>query len=268
MISVNLLRRLVRRNRFFLLVCALSLGLFEMLICAAVSTLDVQAVGAQLLATLPPMMQAMFGQQMLMLFTPAGLVAFGWNHPITIALGAAVALATASRAVAGEVENGAIELLLAQPISRGTYLATQLLFGCAALAFVAAGGLAGSLAGQLLWKIPIFQPSAALALGAGFWLVNAACYGFTFMLSAFGRETGHVAGLAFIAVLVSYLVQAVGRLWSRVAFLLPWSIFEHYAPRTLLTTARVPSDTLLVLGGVLVVSVTVAWLEFARRDLP
>ncbi|HEX9109117.1 MAG TPA: ABC transporter permease subunit [Longimicrobiales bacterium] len=268
MISVNLLRRLVRRNRFFLVVCALSLGLFQMLICAAVSTLDVQAVGAQLLASLPPMMQAMFGQQMMMLFTPAGLIAFGWNHPITIALGAAVALATAARAVAGEVESGAIELLLAQPMGRGTYLATQLLFGCAALAFVALGGLVGSLAGQLIWQLPLFQPGAVLALGLGFWLVNAACYGFTFMLSAFGRETGRVAGLAFIAVLVSYLLQAVGRFWSRAAFLLPWSIFERYTPRTLLTSAHVPMDTLLVLGGVLLACVAVAWLAFARRDLP
>jgi ABC-2 type transport system permease protein len=268
MISVNLLRRLVRRNRFFLLVCGLSLGLFEMLVCAAVSTLNLQAVGAQILATLPPMVQAVAGQQMLAMFTPAGLIAFGWNHPISIAIGAAVALATASRAVAGEVESGSIELLLAQPIARGTYMATQLLFGFAALAFITACGLAGSLAGELVWGLPLFQPAAALALGGGFWLVNAACFGFTFMLSAFGREVGRVAGVAFIAVLASYLLQAVGRFWSRAAFLLPWSVFERYTPRTLLATGRVPTDALLVLGGIVLVSVTVAWLEFVRRDLP
>ena len=74
--------------------------------------------------------------------------------------------------------------------------------------------------------------------------------------------------LAFLAVLASYLVQAVGRFWSRAAFLLPWSIFERYTPRTLLATGRVPLDTLVVLGGILLVSVTVAWVRFARRDLP
>ncbi len=268
MINLNLLRRLVRRSRFFLLVCAGSLAVFELLVCAAVSTLNVQAFGAQLLATLPPMVQAVLGPQLLTLFTPMGLLAFGWNHPITIAVGAAVAIATASRAIAGEVESGAIELVLAQPISRASYLATQLAFGLGALAFITLVGLAGSVAGELIWKIPPFGPAPAFALAAGFWLVNAAAFGFALLLSAFGREAGRVAGGAFIAVLASYLVQAVGRFWSRAAFLLPWSIYERFNPRELLTTGRLPLSSLAVLGGVLVVSVAIAWARFARRDLP
>ncbi len=268
MINRNLLRRLVQRNRFFLLICAGSIAVFELLVCAAVSTLNVQAIGAQLLATLPPMVQAVLGPQMLTLFTPTGLLAFGWNHPITIAIGAAVAIAPASRAVAGEVESGAIELVLAQPISRAGYLATQLAFGLGALAFVTLVGLAGSFAGEIVWKIPLFRPAPASALAAGFWLVNGAAFGFTLMLSTFGREAGRVSGGAFIAVLASYLLQAVGTLWSRVAFLLPWSVYQRYNPRLLLETGHVPLPTLAVLGGVLVVSVAVAWFRFARRDLP
>ncbi len=268
MINLNLLRRLLRRSRFFLLICAGSLALFELLVCAAVSTLNVQAFGAQILATLPPMVQAMLGPQLLTLFTPMGLLAFGWNHPITIALGAAVAIATASRAIAGEVENGAIELVLAQPISRAGYLATQLAFGLGALAFITLVGLAGSLAGEILWKIPRFGLASAFALASGFWLVNAAAFGFALMLSAFGREAGRVGGGAFLAVLASYLVQAIGRLWSRAAFLLPWSIYERYNPRDLLTTGHLPAASLAVLGGLLVATVAIAWLRFARRDLP
>ncbi len=268
MINLNLLRRLARRNRFFLLICGVALGVFQLLVCAAVSTLNVQAVGAQLLSSLPPMMQAMFGQQMMMLFTPAGLLAFGWNHPITIAIGAAVAIALASRAIAGEVESGAIELLLAQPLSRWSYLATQLLFGLGAVAFLAASGLAGSYLGEIVWKLALFRPGQAFALAFTFWLLNGACFAFAFMLSAFGREAGRVAGLAFIAVLASYLLQAIGRFWSRAAFLLPWSIYERYSPRILLASGRVPGDALAVLGGVLVVSLALASLRFASRDLP
>ncbi len=268
MISYNLFRRLAAHSLAFLLICAGAFGLFQLLICAAVSTLNVQALGAQLLASLPPMVQAMLGPQMLMLFTPAGLLAFGWNHPISIALGGAVAIALSARAIAGEVESGAIELVLAQPISRSRYLATQLAFGLAALAFLSFAGLAGSYLGQIVWKVPHFRPAAALALGAGFWLVNAAAFGFGLLLSAFGREAGRVAGGAFVAVLVSYLVQAIGRLWHRAAFLLPWSIYERFNPRLLLATGHVPGNALAVLGGVLVVTVSLAWLRFARRDLP
>ena len=268
MINLNLFRRLAARSAFFLLICAAAMGVFQFLICAAVSTINVQAVGAQLLGSLPPMMQAMMGQQLLTLFTPAGLLAFGWNHPITIAIGAAVAIATASRAIAGEVESGAIELVLAQPISRATYLATHVAFGFAALACLTLGGLAGSLAGQLVWKLPVFRPGPALALGFGFWLLNAACFAFALMVSAFAREAGRAAGITFVAVLASYLAQAVGRLWSRAAFLLPWSIYERFTPRLLLTTGHLPADALAVLGGIIVAGVALAWLRFARRDLP
>ncbi len=268
MINLNLFRRLALRGRFFLLTCAATIAVFELLICAAVSTINVQAVGAQLLATLPPFVQATLGQQMLSLFTPAGLLAFGWNHPITIALGAAVAIATASRAIAGEVESGAIELVLAQPISRSTYLATHLAFGFAALAFITLGGLVGSYIGQIVWKIPLLRPAPAFALGFCFWLLNAACFGFALMASAFAREAGRAAGVAFVLVLASYLIQAVGRFWHRAAFLLPWSIYERFTPRVLLATGHVPADALAVLGGLLVVATAIAWLRFARRDLP
>jgi ABC-type glutathione transport system ATPase component len=47
-----------------------------------------------------------------------------------------------ARAVAGEIENGAMELILAQPVSRFNYLATHLIFAMVSMALVVFFGAA------------------------------------------------------------------------------------------------------------------------------
>lgn len=266
--NANLLRRLVHRNRAFVLTCTVILGGFQFLIAAAVSTLDVEALGAQIFATLPPMMQAMFGAQLSMMFTRSGMLAFGWNHPITLALGGAVAIVLGTRAIASEVESGAIELVMAQPISRAAFMTTQVAFGFGALAVLAAGGLAGSLVGEIVFGLPLFRPAPALALWFNFWLLHAAFFGLTLLLSATAREAGRAGGIAFIVLLASFLMQAIGGLLRNAAFLLPYSAYERYVPRTLLATGQVPVDAIAVLGTAVVVTIALASWRFAHRDLP
>ena len=266
--SLNLLGRLARRNRAFVLACAGIFLLFEFLVAAAVSTLNVEAMGAQIFATLPPMLQVMFGDQFATMFTSSGMLAFGWNHPIVLALGGAVAVMLGTRAIAAEVESGAIELVLAQPISRAAYFGTHVLFALLALALVACGGLAGSLLGESVYGLPLFHPAPALALTFNFWLLQSSFFGLALLLSSGAREAGRAGGAAFLLLLASFLMQAIGGLIKKYAFLLPWSLYERYLPRALLTTGRVPSASLAVLGGVLLLSLALAWWRFRRRDLP
>ncbi len=264
----NLLRRLLARNRAFLITCVLIFGLFEFLIDAVVSTLDLQSIATQLMSSLPPIMQAMLGEQMLGVFSTEGLLAFGWTHPVVLSMGGAVAIVLAARAIAGEVENGAIELVLAQPISRASYMTTQIAFGLGALALLSLGGLAGALIGQKVYGVAMFRLAPAFALVTNFWLLHAASFGVALLISAFAREAGRVGGLAFVLLLVSYFAEAIGRLWQRADFLLPWSIYQRFDSRTLLTTGTIPRMSLVVLGGLLVLGLTGACWRFARRDLP
>ena len=264
----NLLRRLLARNRAFLLTCVLIFGLFEFLIDAIVSTLDLQGIAAQLMSSLPPIMQAMLGEQMLGVFSTEGLLAFGWTHPIVLALGGAVAIVLAGRAIAGEVESGAIELVLAQPISRAGYMTTHIAFGLGALALLSLGGLAGALIGQKVYGVPMFHFAPAFALAVNFWLLHAASFGVALLISAFAREAGRVGALGFVLLLVSYFAEAIGRLWHRAEFLLPWSIYQRFDSRNLLANGTIPRTSLVVLGGLLVLGVAGACWRFARRDLP
>src|SRR5258707_6034652 len=106
---LNIMRRQLERNWIFLLVVMLVLGGFELLICAMVASVDVEGAFGQMTRFAPPFVRAMI-EQNLMGGTPAGVLAFGWNHAVVRALLSAVARAVAARAVAGEGDDGDIQL--------------------------------------------------------------------------------------------------------------------------------------------------------------
>lgn len=266
--DLNLLRRLARRSAPFLLACTAVLAAFELLMCAIVRTLNIPSLADQLFSSLPGLGQEALGNQFGGALTNEGMLAFAWNHPIVLALGGAAAALLGARAIAGEIETGAIELLMAQPLSRSRFMVTHVAFGMGALALMTVVAVGASAFGRAWYGLAPLGAAPALALGINFWLLLLTAFGTTLMLSAFGREVTHVAGAAFVIGIVSYLMQVVGELWSAAAFLLPWSLFTRYAPRELLETGRIPGGSLAVLAGVFAVTVAAAWWRFARRDLP
>ena len=151
-------------------------------------------------------MQEIVSSQLFGGFTPRGLLAFGWSHPVTHALGSAVAIVLATRAVAGESETGAIELLMSQPLSRGAYFAAHVVFALAAIASLSAAGVLGTVIGQGVFEIERFGPGPLLRLALAYSLLQGAVFGITLLLSAFGREGGRVASGGFSPV------QRFGRL--------------------------------------------------------
>jgi ABC-2 type transport system permease protein len=264
----NLLRHSLARHGWLLLASTALLAGFQLLICAAVSSVDVAAALETVLHSLPPLLREMVASQLFGSFTSSGLLAFGWNHPVAHAIGAAVPIILAASAVAGESESGALELVLSQPISRRGYFASQIVFALAAILLVSAGGLLGTMLGQRIFGMERFGASLLARLALNYAALQAAAYGITMVLSAGAREGGPVATAGFLVVLASYFAQVIGSLWSRAAFVLPWTLHEYFSPRNILvghgTIAR-PVATLL---AVAVAGLLLAWARFRARDLP
>jgi hypothetical protein len=95
MLMLNLLRRLAARHAAFLLICSVLLGLFELLMCAIVSTMNLSGAFNELMKSAPAFLRSMIGEEFLGGLTTRGILAFGWNHPIAQALGTAVAIVLA-----------------------------------------------------------------------------------------------------------------------------------------------------------------------------
>jgi ABC-type transport system involved in multi-copper enzyme maturation permease subunit len=264
----NLLRLLLARHAVYVLASGLLLGGFQWLICAVVASTDVTGALGTLVQSLPPMVQSMVSEQFFGGFSKASLLAFGWEHPIAQAVGAALAIVLATQAVAGESETGTIELTLGQPIARSTYLAAHVVFALAALALVTLAGLAGTVAGGRVYGLETFRLAALARLGLDYLALQAALFGLTLVFSAFGREGGRVSLFGFLCALVSYLVHVIGTMWDGWKPLVPYTLHAYYVPKDLLVKGAGvtrPAATLLAaaLGGLLV-----AWWRFRRRDLP
>ena len=154
----NLLRLQLRRNAVFLAAVMIVLAAFEFLLCAVVASMDIEAAFGQMTALAPPMLRAIIEQNMPG-GTPAGVLSFGWNHPVAHALLTAVAIALPARAIAGEIENGAIELVMTEPLSRAEYFTAQALFGAGAIASVVLAGMLGTVVGQQVYSLKAFDAS-------------------------------------------------------------------------------------------------------------
>ena len=263
---LNLMRRVFERNGIFLLAVMLVLGGFEFLLCAVVASVDIESALGEMTKFAPPMLRTMIEQNLLG-GTPAGMLAFGWNHPVAHALLAAVAITLPARAIAGEVENGAIELLLAQPVSRAQYFGAQLLFGLGALCGVLAAGVLGTAIGQLVFSLDAFGWRLAM-LFVNVLLLQLAIYALTLLASAFGREAGRVALVGVLVAVLSYLINAIAMLWTKAAFLKPYSLHGYFDPSVILVQGNLETVSVVVLGGVAAIAATAAFMRFARRDLP
>jgi len=263
---LNIVRRQLERNWIFLLVVMLVLGGFEFLICAMVASVDVEGAFGQMTRFAPPFVRAMI-EQNLMGGTPAGVLAFGWNHPVVHALLSAVAITLGARAIAGEVENGAIELTLAQPVSRARYFTAHLLFGASALSGVLATGLLGTAIGQQVFSLDAFGWKLAL-LFVNALLLQLAIYALTLLASALGREAGRVALAGVLVAVLSFLINAVATLWSKAEFAKPYSLHAYFDPRQLLVSGDLAPSSIAILAAVTAIATVAAFVRFSRRDLP
>ena len=262
----NILRRLAARHRTFLIVTAIVLAGFQLLISAIVAGVDVESAFAQIRAFAPPALLPFIEQSMI--GSPQGMLAFGWNHPITHALVTAVSITLAARAIAGEVENGAIELILAQPISRARYFTAHATFGISAITFITLSGLVGSVIGRQLFGLPPIGTADALRLTTNLVLLQGSIYAMTLLLSAFGRENGQVAIGGVLLAVVSYLIEVISSMWSKAAFLHPYALHSYFNPRRILTEGQIPTASLPVLTAFIVIMGTAAFVRFRSRDLP
>ncbi len=263
----NIMRRLLGRNHVFLIACTVVLAGLEFLICAIVASVDVEGALNQMTAFAPPLIRAMMEQNVPGASTASAL-AFGWNHPVAHALLTAVAITLAARAIAGEVETGAIELLLAQPVSRAQYFGAHLLFGVCALAAVLAGGLLATALGQQVYSLHAFGWQRLAALFLNVLLLQLAIYALTLLASAYGREGGRVALIGVLAAVVSYLGNAIAALWSKAAFVKPYSLHGYLDPRQVLVNGHLATSSVVILAAVATLATAAAFVRFARRDLP
>lgn len=268
-VASNLLRRLFRRHGSFLAVIGVLLFGFQILICAIVGNTDIEGAMQEISRSLPPFIQKIITEELALGIGSRGLIVFAWNHPVVHAMLAAVMIMLASRAIAGEIEDGTLELILSQPLSRPAYLTTQIIFALFVLFGLISIMLVGVKLGLLRFGLqrvlswPTFLPVALNLLS-----LELAIYGVTLFLSSLQREAGRVVTITLLFVLLSYLLQAVVRLWPAIQFLQRFTIFEYYSPQRMVLNESISWWNIAVLLTVSFATGGAGWWKFMRRDIP
>src|SRR5262249_38289495 len=227
------------------------------------------------------------------LFSITDMLSIGYVHPLMLTVFCVWGIGRAAGAIAGEIDRGTMELLLAQPLPRYRVVLSHLCVDLLALPVLCLSLWAGNWLGIRLVGVKEEGPQASatdplidpLIFGPGLWNVCALIFavsGYTMWLSAQGRFRWRVLGIAVLVTLVQFLINVVGQLWDAAAWLRPVRVFFYYQPQQVILDHRWTVDLAkawnleqpLAVNGMAVLLTVGAvgyglalWI-FCRRDLP
>jgi ABC-2 type transport system permease protein len=195
---------------------------------------------------------------------PNDFLAIGMLHPIVLVMCLVWSVGRAAGAVAGELDRGTMELLMAQPVPRNRLILAHLIVDALVLPVLCLSFFAGTQFG--LWSVGAFVPDYTMldeatteagqaglvalkglihrdttplevsGLGELTGLVNTvalmfAISGMTIALSALGRSRWKVVGYAVLVVVVMFVANTVGQLWEPARNARPLTFFFYYQPQ-------------------------------------
>ena len=226
------------------------------------------------------MVQSIIGGEDIELNKAGDFMSISYVHPLVLTILCIWALGRAANAIAGEIDRGTMELLLAQPIRRTQIVLAHLLVDAIVFPSLCAAIWLGTYCGT--WWMGLqaatgmqhveplrFLPALPCVIGLLF-----AVSGVTIAISAMGRSRARVWGWAVSVFLGMFLVNVLGQIWENVlGWLRPFTIYYHYLPQNMIRhddwyARETVWLHLGVLFGVGTAGYLFAWIGFCRRDLP
>ncbi len=212
------------------------------------------------------------GLPMSRLASPEGTFSVVYVDAPTLILCVAWAVTRGSDAVSGQLGRGVLETVLAQPISRSGLLAVHTLVTTLGALVLAAAVWAGIALG--LWsfgQLERVSPWSFLPGSINLFFFMLALAGITTMVSAFETQRWRTIGVVVGFYVVSVMLKVLARLWPQGGWLSYLSLPAAYEPQRLIVYPERMAEQFTYNGTLLVVAVLsylVAFLWFARRDLP
>jgi len=272
--------KLLRDVRLPLLLVALLLGAFQCLwariterilgqlspffnMLAALGGLRPADVEAAVFEGPGKIIRTLIGGEQIDLNGAMDLLSIGYVHPLMQTIFCIWAIGRAAGAVAGEVDRGTMELLLAQPIARSRLILAHFWVDVLTVPVLCLSLWAGTCLGTLLVgeikvkpapvKVPLrvslqlpqeneeaqrqrlavdrlaFAPALLAVAGLIF-----AVGGSTLWLSSASRFKWKVQGIAVLVALIQFLINLLGQMWELLGPLRPLTIFYYYQPQQMI----------------------------------
>lgn len=224
--------------------------------------------------------QTLMGGDQINLGRAIDMASIGFVHPVIQTVLCIWAVGRASGAIAGEIDRGTMELLLAQPVPRGTLIRAHFLVDLITIPLLCLAMWLGMFIGLHLVGLaqhenPMLQvdPMQFLPALLGISLLVYGLSGLTIWISSMSRFRYRAMGLAVLVTLLMFLVNLLGQLWDPIALFRPLTVFYYFNPQSMILntdwyTNSVTWVRLGVLWGLGTGGYLLSYATFTRRDLP
>jgi len=267
--SIAYFRLIWRNNKGFAIFSMVFITLLQFLILYLITTFDTLSIVAAILEQIPEKVRIFLNDSFFSTLTFDGAAAFGFNHPLVLALLAINAINIPLFHITREMESGTLELLLAHPFKRHTLIISLWVSGCAILCAIIVAALIGSFSATALFhhlSIGIFLKMVQISFNL--WLLFALILSYTLLIATFGKTGSKAGNISAVITFVFYLLHFLSQLWSTIEFTRPFNIFTYYEPQKLMFgQGNIILDS-VVLGSLILVCLIISLWQFNRRDIP
>lgn len=227
------------------------------------------------------MVQTIIGGENIALDRAGDFMSISYVHPVVLTVLCIWAIGRSANAIAGEIDRGTMELLLAQPIRRAQVVFAHLIVDAILIPSLCAALWIGTYCGTWWMGLqtapnPLQQVDPFRFLPALLCIATLAfsVSGVTMAISSLGRSRARVWGWAIMVFLSMFLINVFGQIWPEyLEPLRPFTVHYHYRPQNLIQTEHWYAHGhvwfhLAMMGLFGVSGYAFAWFAFCRRDLP
>jgi ABC-2 type transport system permease protein len=260
---------ILKNHRGFAVFSIIMATFLQYVVVGLMTTFGTASIYDTIMRQMPEHVRMLVTQNYVIEVSIKGAAAFGFNHPIVLALLIINAISIPARHITSEIEDGTMEWLLAHPVKRTSLVLSMWMSGCVLVLLVVAGSLAGlysALAVTHNFAADIFI--RMLQIGLNLWLLSILIMSMTFVIASFGKEGSRTSALGAATALSLYFLYFLATIWDSLAFTKPFNIFSYYQPQKVMFGQASFSLNAAVLLGLTGVCLAISVWRFRRRDIP
>ena len=258
-------------RRILLMWCLITamIFLFQLAVCGVVHDNEQVKTFLGFIELLPAFAKAALGGDTLQVGNVDALIAIGYQHPAVFLLFMIFAVAVPTGLLAGEVQQGRMELILSRAATKTqVYVCVGVLTVAGMFAMVVLMFL-GTVIGVHLYRFDQQvnpYPFFIAAINGG--LLASTVGAISLLSAAICRRRGTAVGLAVSYLVVSYVVSVFADWWPPMKPLGPWTPFYYVDGPKIFSEAAWPLGNMSVLLAILLIAAVIGGIVWHRRDLP
>lgn len=221
---------------------------------------------SQLLENYPESLKAFLGGDMMEFGTFEGFLSLEYFNFFWVFIAGGLAIAFATAAIAQENENGTLELMLWQPISRTKYLSAKIITLVLLMLMLTVVTVLGVFISASSIDVPINQSAYWIWAVEGF-LLLLAFGGLSFLLSVIFNERGKANMIAIAILIVSYILNSLAEIIDKIKNFQFLSLFHYYNPQEILKTGEWPIKSIIIFMIVFIVTIILSIIIFRRKNI-